>query len=162
VCVRSRFVMGMRRPANDGGLSLFGPWSFCFPFFAVPPSRGNRFRIPQVRRSHFQTLQNRRTSRHKRRKRRIVAADNLQSVRLDPTQRAYPPLSCYQLLITAAGSDGRRNTPLIGWSNNSLQRNPSPGPSSIAPKQFVGPLLHKMERLSKELSSRVHEEVEKT
>jgi len=64
--------MRVRRPANDGDHLCFGLWSFCFPFFAVPPSRGNRFRV-QVRRSHFQTLQNRITSRHKRRNRRIVA-----------------------------------------------------------------------------------------
>jgi len=27
-------------------------------------------------------------------------------------------------LVTRAGSDGRRNTPLIGWSHNSLQKEP--------------------------------------
>jgi hypothetical protein len=28
-------------------------------------------------------------------------------------------------LVNAAGSDGRRNTPLIGWSHNSLQKEPT-------------------------------------
>ena len=37
--------------------------------------------------------------------------------------------------ITRASSDGRRNTPLIGWFHNSLQKEPFPKPSSSTPKQ---------------------------